>query len=232
MWAAPAAILVLKKDILIILRRLKSINFRFLPLILLIALLPYILTQIYLYSTGNGIWDNKAFSLNDISKLSFITEQLWNLHYGAFTTFFIWVLGEEIGWRGYAQKLLYGKVGVVKGSILLGILWSYWHTVANLSGVNGSENIYLITFVTFPISVTFMSIILSWIKLRTDSLWNCVYYHAISNTAAGFKFIKTEDAKLAYNVELIFTVIIGLLFLYILKKIQDKRITQGILEGH
>jgi membrane protease YdiL (CAAX protease family) len=34
---------------------------------------------------------------------------------------------EEFGWRGYVQDPLQEKFGVVKGSLLLGIVWAVWH---------------------------------------------------------------------------------------------------------
>ena len=36
-------------------------------------------------------------------------------------------LGEEIGWRGFAYPRLAARLGPVKGSLVLGVVWGIWH---------------------------------------------------------------------------------------------------------
>src|SRR5262245_48689241 len=40
---------------------------------------------------------------------------------------FILVIGEELGWRGYALPHLQTRFGAVGASLILGILWAGWH---------------------------------------------------------------------------------------------------------
>ncbi len=37
-------------------------------------------------------------------------------------------LGEELGWRGYAQPRLLDVGGLLKSSLILGVAWTFWHT--------------------------------------------------------------------------------------------------------
>ena len=37
-------------------------------------------------------------------------------------------LGEELGWRGYAQPRLLRSAGLLKSSLILGVAWTFWHT--------------------------------------------------------------------------------------------------------
>ncbi len=39
----------------------------------------------------------------------------------------VFPLGEEFGWRGFAYPRLRDHFGLVKGSMLLGVMWSLWH---------------------------------------------------------------------------------------------------------
>ena len=44
--------------------------------------------------------------------------------------FFIAALGEELGWSGYAIDPMQARWGVLKASILLGIIWAVYHYIA------------------------------------------------------------------------------------------------------
>ena len=40
---------------------------------------------------------------------------------------FVLVVGEELGWRGYALPLLLEKRSAVTASLILGLIWGVWH---------------------------------------------------------------------------------------------------------
>lgn len=68
--------------------------------------------------------------------------------------------GEELGWRGYLQRIVEGKVNVLIASLLVGVLWGLWHVMNYQYGP-----IYLLFFVLFACAC---SIIMAWLLKGTD----------------------------------------------------------------
>lgn len=95
--------------------------------------------------------------------------------------------GEEYGWRGYLQGELV-KLGKVKGTILVGVVWGVWHAPAIAMGHNypGHPVLGPIAFLFFNI---FLSIFLGYIVLKTGSVWLAAFGHAILNSAYSWLII-------------------------------------------
>ena len=68
--------------------------------------------------------------------------------------------GEELGWRGYLQRIVEGKVNVLIASLLVGVLWGLWHVMNYQYGP-----IYLLFFVLFACAC---SVIMAWLLKGTD----------------------------------------------------------------
>lgn len=44
--------------------------------------------------------------------------------------FFVGAVGEELGWTAYATEPMISRWGVLRGALILGVIWASWHLVA------------------------------------------------------------------------------------------------------
>jgi membrane protease YdiL (CAAX protease family) len=93
-------------------------------------------------------------------------------------------IGEELGWRGYAQEKIVRLFGMNRGLILLGLVWGYWHLPIILMGYNFPNHPILGAVVLMPTSTIFMGIFLGWLYLRSGSIWMPTVAHAAMNLSA------------------------------------------------
>lgn len=57
----------------------------------------------------------------------------WLAAFGSLGGLFSGSFGEEPGWRGFALPLLQKRLGVLKASVILGLIWGIWHLNAELT---------------------------------------------------------------------------------------------------
>ena len=94
----------------------------------------------------------------------------------------IMTLGEEIGWRGYLVPQLISRFSFGKTAIISGLIWGSWHLPAILSGNYGPDSIPIwFKLICFGIMVLATATILAWIRLKSNSLWPAVAFHAVHN---------------------------------------------------
>lgn len=89
-----------------------------------------------------------------------------------FIVFFGVALPEEIGWRGFALPRLQPRYGPLEGTLLLGVLWAFWHLLFFLTPYHGggpgtSLTTYLTNFATFFVMVIAFAIIFTWVFNHT-----------------------------------------------------------------
>jgi membrane protease YdiL (CAAX protease family) len=76
------------------------------------------------------------------------------------------VMGEEIGWRGFALPRLQDRLGPWKASLLIGLLWGIWHIPAALDPANVlNRGPLLLTIPLFTLGTMGFSVVYTW-------LWN------------------------------------------------------------
>ena len=96
-------------------------------------------------------------------------------------------LGEEPGWRGFAVPHLQARYGPLWGTLLLGVLWTFWHLPDFLtSQQGGGPGTGLTPFLTnlpvFLLLVTALAIIFTWVSNHTQgSIFSAILMHACVN---------------------------------------------------
>lgn len=98
--------------------------------------------------------------------------------------FFILFLGggvEEFGWRGYAQEPLQERYGVIKASLLIGVVWGLWHLP--LWVFPEGQGAY--PFPAFLLMTTGISLVYAYLyNASGQKLIIALFFHAMWNTAS------------------------------------------------
>jgi uncharacterized protein len=147
----------------------------------------------------------------------FITGAIYSLVNGIIAT------GEEFAWRGFLQGILIERLGTIKGIALLGFLWSMWHLPALLDGYNFPETPLLGSFVIFPVQLIANSFFMGWLTLYSRSFIPAAIAHGAGNSIMeGIISNINMDVPRIYEdlITLSVTVVIGLFFMFLLKKIK------------
>jgi membrane protease YdiL (CAAX protease family) len=99
----------------------------------------------------------------------------------------ILVVGEEIGWRGFALPHLQARYDSLIASLILGVLWAGWH-LANAS-IPGLEY-YWYGFPAFLVFVVAQTILFTWLANHTrSSVLLAWIFHASINVSNSLFFI-------------------------------------------
>lgn len=138
---------------------------------------------------------------------------------GALTVFdvvlFVLVLGEELGWRGYALPLLLENRSAVTASLILGVFWGLWHVPTFLVPGTPQYGLPLSAFVLLTIEY---SILMTWVFLHTrGSVMIATLFHGAINVSQGLFLGNVEGAtrywllSIVYGIAaLIVAVVLGL----------------------
>jgi len=89
--------------------------------------------------------------------------------------------GEEIGWRGYVLPRLQAKYSALTSTLILGIIWGFWHLPKYLSHWN------TVSFAWFMAHVLASSVVYTWLYNGTKgSLLLVTLFHAATNATGVF----------------------------------------------
>lgn len=95
--------------------------------------------------------------------------------------------GEELGWRGMLFPLLCKRMSQRAAVLVSGVIWGLWHAPIIAMGHN-----YGMGYPGFPIAGILMMVlaciamgsIMSYLRLRTGSVWPCALAHGAVNATA------------------------------------------------
>lgn len=100
------------------------------------------------------------------------------------TLFFIFIqgpAGEETGWRAYLQRAVEKRVGVVKGSLIVSLIWAFWHAPIWFIGT-GYSGIELVRYIVFfSISITSVGFVIGIAYYHCKNLFVPVWIHFMLN---------------------------------------------------
>lgn len=153
---------------------------------LIIALLSYLI----IWACGFGEFYNADFLSKQ--KESYNLGH-WNdlaiflFHFGLIATISFIVslpsiLGEEIGWRGFLVPELAKTMSFTGVGLVSGFIWALFHWPLIILGLYGNDvtPLYYQLFV-FSVFITATGVIMAYFRMKTNSLWPAVIYHASSN---------------------------------------------------
>ncbi|MFH1683696.1 MAG: type II CAAX endopeptidase family protein [Candidatus Margulisiibacteriota bacterium] len=89
--------------------------------------------------------------------------------------------GEEIGWRGFLVPQLYKHFNFTATCFITGIIWSVWHFPLIISGIYLAQMPLVPQLIFFVVTVTAMTFPISWLRLKSGSVWVAAIMHCSHN---------------------------------------------------
>ncbi len=140
----------------------------------LVLLTTVIQILIFLSAAGMiSVANNSSFSgLFDLSPRTVGTGVFWTLIQGA--------TGEESGWRGYLQPSVEKRHGVIKASIIVGLIWTFWHIpLWFTAGFAGKD--LMLYILAFLITITSLAVLIGICYKCCRNLFIPIWVHFVFN---------------------------------------------------
>jgi hypothetical protein len=119
---------------------------------------------------------------------------------------FILLLGgpvqEEFGWRGVLLDSLQARFSALASGVAVGLVWALWHLP--LFYVPSETIYYQTSFVGFAVSITLLSVLMTWVYNNTNaSLLPALLFHASFNWSnAMFPVLESDVGSQTFVVVL------------------------------
>ncbi len=101
----------------------------------------------------------------------------WLLAPALFALFFVFGIGEELGWMGYAADPLLERRGVLQAGLFLGVVWAAIHLVPDLQNQQPAGWIFW-----HRLGTVVLRLLIVWIYAQTGrSVFSSILIHAMNN---------------------------------------------------
>jgi len=138
--------------------------------------------------------------------------------YSFLASFFLSLLsgptGEELGWRGYLRPEMNRKYGFMKGSIIQGIVWTFWHTLLWFFDSEFLDWRIIIYVLSNVIVITSIAVIMDIILEMEENLLYSIWIHFCFNLP--YSFLKVGISYYAIMC-VVFPILACALYFYYLK---------------
>lgn len=144
------------------------------------------------------IFDPDAFGRLGIPQHLLLFVPIVSILQGALISFM--ALGEEGGWRGYMMPKLMKLMGRKKAVLVGGLIWGLWHAPLTCVGHNfGTDypGFPFLGILLMCITCISMGITLTYITVKSGSVWPAAIMHAVNNANPSILGVFTDMEKVS-----------------------------------
>ncbi|WP_304340240.1 CPBP family intramembrane glutamic endopeptidase [Metaclostridioides mangenotii] len=151
------------------------------------------------------------FSIIEGEKISYdgIFNYVFFLPIMSFASMYYFI-GEEYGWRGFLQDILFDRFGKRLGVIMLGVCWSLWHLPLQFTLY--SPKTPILGTVNHLIFVIGLSIFLGYVYMKTKNVWFCAIIHALNNGAGVILSDYSYESVITFSTIVQILILVSILY--------------------